>query len=43
MLSIARALARQIKVLLMDEPYEGLATVIVDKIEKTCVLSNKRV
>jgi branched-chain amino acid transport system ATP-binding protein len=35
MLSIARALARQIKVLLLDEPYEGLAPVIVDEIEKT--------
>ena len=34
MLSIARALARQIKVLLLDEPYEGLAPVIVDEIEK---------
>ncbi len=35
MLSIARALARNIKVLLLDEPYEGLAPVIVDEIEKT--------
>jgi branched-chain amino acid transport system ATP-binding protein len=35
MLSIARALARDIKVLLLDEPYEGLAPVIVDEIEKT--------
>ena len=35
MLSIARALARQIKVLLLDEPYEGLAPVIVNEIEKT--------
>lgn len=35
MLSIARALAREIKVLLLDEPYEGLAPVIVDEIEKT--------
>ena len=43
MLSIARALARQIKVLLLDEPYEGLAPVIIDEIEKTCVLSSKRV
>ncbi len=33
MLSIARALARDIKVLLLDEPYEGLAHVIVDEIE----------
>ena len=43
MLSIARALARKIKVLLLDEPYEGLAPVIVDEIEKPCVLSSKRV
>ncbi|WP_299962741.1 ABC transporter ATP-binding protein [uncultured Roseobacter sp.] len=35
MLSIARALCRDIKVLLLDEPYEGLAPVIVDEIEKT--------
>lgn len=35
MLSIARALVRDIKVLLLDEPYEGLAPVIVDEIEKT--------
>ena len=35
MLSIARTLARDIKVLLLDEPYEGLAPVIVDEIEKT--------
>ena len=35
MLSIARALARDIKVLVLDEPYEGLAPVIVDEIEKT--------
>ncbi|MCE8471774.1 3TM-type holin, partial [Rhodovulum sulfidophilum] len=33
MLAIARALARDIKVLLLDEPYEGLAPVIVDEIE----------
>jgi len=35
MLAIARALGRDIKVLLLDEPYEGLAPVIVDEIEKT--------
>ena len=35
MLAIARALARDIKVLLLDEPYEGLAPVIMDEIEKT--------
>lgn len=35
MLSVARALARDIKLLLLDEPYEGLAPVIVDEIEKT--------
>jgi len=34
MLAIARALARDIKLLLLDEPYEGLAPVIVDEIEK---------
>ncbi|KMW56650.1 Branched-chain amino acid ABC transporter, ATP-binding protein [Candidatus Rhodobacter oscarellae] len=35
MLAIARALCRDIKLLLLDEPYEGLAPVIVDEIEKT--------
>ena len=35
MLAIARTLARDIKVLLLDEPYEGLAPVIVQEIEKT--------
>ncbi len=35
MLAVARALARSIKVLLLDEPYEGLAPVIVDEIERT--------
>jgi branched-chain amino acid transport system ATP-binding protein len=35
MLAIARALCRDLKVLLLDEPYEGLAPVIVDEIEKT--------
>jgi branched-chain amino acid transport system ATP-binding protein len=33
MLSVARALARDIKLLLLDEPYEGLAPVIVREIE----------
>jgi len=31
---VARALARDIKFLLLDEPYEGLAPVIVQEIEK---------
>ncbi|OSP54944.1 ABC transporter ATP-binding protein [Pseudoruegeria sp. SK021] len=35
MLAIARALARNIKLLLLDEPYEGLAPVIVQEIERT--------
>ena len=35
MLSIGRALARGIKVLLFDEAHEGLAPVIVDEIKKT--------
>lgn len=34
MLAIARALARDVKLLLLDEPYEGLAPVIVQEIEK---------
>ena len=34
MLAIARALASDIKLLLLDEPYEGLAPVIVREIEK---------
>ncbi len=33
MLAIARALTRDIKLLLLDEPYEGLAPVIVNEIE----------
>ena len=32
MLAVARALARDIKLLLLDEPYEGLAPVIVQEI-----------
>ena len=35
MLSIGRALTRDVKLLLLDEPYEGLAPVIVQEIEKT--------
>ncbi|EKE73621.1 MULTISPECIES: ABC transporter ATP-binding protein [Oceanibaculum] len=34
MLAVARALARDIRLLLLDEPYEGLAPVIVREIEK---------
>src|SRR5690606_23946228 len=33
MLAVARALARDVKLLLLDEPYEGLAPVIVEEIE----------
>ena len=33
MLAVARALARDVKLLLLDEPYEGLAPVIVREIE----------
>lgn len=33
MLAVARALARDIKILLLDEPYEGLAPTIVREIE----------
>jgi branched-chain amino acid transport system ATP-binding protein len=36
--AIGRALARDIKLLLLDEPYEGLAPVIVQEIEKTLQL-----
>ncbi len=35
MLAIGRTLARDIKLLLLDEPYEGLAPVIVEEIERT--------
>ncbi|TYB89719.1 ABC transporter ATP-binding protein [Oceaniovalibus sp. ACAM 378] len=38
MLAIARALCRDIKVLLLDEPYEGLAPVIVQEIAKTLAI-----
>ena len=34
MLAVARALARDMKLLLLDEPYEGLAPVIVQEIER---------
>ncbi len=34
MLAVARALSREIKLLLLDEPYEGLAPVIVQQIEQ---------
>ncbi|MEZ5665944.1 MAG: ABC transporter ATP-binding protein [Alphaproteobacteria bacterium] len=34
MLAVARALARDLKLLLLDEPYEGLAPVIVHEIER---------
>ena len=34
MLAVARALARDLKILLLDEPYEGLAPVIVQDIER---------
>lgn len=33
MLAVARALARDVKLLLLDEPYEGLAPIIVHEIE----------
>ena len=35
MLAISRALARDVKLLLLNEPYEGLASVIVQEIENT--------
>ena len=35
MLAIGRILARDIKLLLLDEPYEGLAPIIVEEIEHT--------
>lgn len=37
MLAIGRALARDIKVLLLDEPYEGLAPVVRHDIEKALI------
>lgn len=42
MLAIGRALARDIKLLLLDEPFEGLAPVIVQEIEKTLQLIRKQ-
>ena len=41
MLAIARALARDIKLLLLDEPYEGLAPVIVQEIARTLATIRK--
>ncbi|ORE91216.1 ABC transporter ATP-binding protein [Acuticoccus yangtzensis] len=40
MLAVARALCRELKLLLLDEPYEGLAPVIVQEIER-CVAEIK--
>ncbi|MGE0419266.1 MAG: ABC transporter ATP-binding protein [Acetobacteraceae bacterium] len=37
MLAVARALARDVKLLLLDEPYEGLAPTIVREIERILV------
>lgn len=37
MLAIARALSRDVKLLLLDEPFEGLAPVIVEEIERILV------
>ena len=34
LLAVARALSRDVQLLLLDEPYEGLAPVIVQEIEK---------
>ncbi len=37
MLAVARALARDVKILFLDEPYEGLAPVIVEEIERILI------
>ena len=37
MLAVARALARDIKLLFLDEPYEGLAPIIVQEIERILI------
>lgn len=37
MLAVARALARDLKILFLDEPYEGLAPVIVEEIERILI------
>ena len=37
MLAVARALARDIRLLLLDEPYEGLAPTIVREIESILI------
>lgn len=42
MLAVARALARDVKLLLLDEPYEGLAPVIVKEIENIVYDIKKR-
>lgn len=42
MLAVARALARDIKLLLLDEPYEGLAPVIVQEIANIVESIKKR-
>lgn len=41
MLAVARALARDLSLLLLDEPYEGLAPKIVAEIEETLVMLKK--
>ena len=41
MLAVARALARDVKLLLLDEPFEGLAPVIVHEIEDILISIKK--